>query len=677
MVGKYPPIEGGVSAANYWLAYGLAEQGHEVYLVTNAGEVEDDYRMHLSDEDRPFLEPSFDSTNGFVRLIPSEPFSAARMEHIPRSNPFVSKLAALATQAVRQFDCEVIYAFYYEPYGVAGYLASLWTGRPLVLRHAGSDLDRLMRVPGLATTYKEILRSADVVVTRRRLVSRFLGMGVPLEKIFPDVAFGLPHATFNPEAEPLAIPTSALKPAPELAGLKIFDPTRPSIGIYGKIGVYKGSFDLIHALAKLRNEGYSFNFLCMCQGRHLPRFITSLNEAGLSDCTSIIPFQPHWRVPQFIRACDAVCFLERDFPVKIHGPAVPREILTCGSCLVLSGEIANKQFFKDRLRDGHNMLLVDDPKNHDALAAKLEFVIRYPEQAREIGLRGTSLTAPLSEFTDYINGYRDILLHAAKVESPAKSFADLESENGSASVTADVASGQDLLRRSVHQLMPWARLVLGDELGDLQRRHLTETQVNGNRNRFQVALGFLRFLEDEAFSATREPYFGDLLRYQKARLSVEFDGRDSMGPTFGGTNRLTSRLSNFDEISELRPLRSPRGRFETFSYDVTQLFKGRLSRPEFSKEEGQEILNGIRPTPITVYFHPSPNFIRTEFKVNSLTEDLLELCDGSVSSARILRDLAKRLGSGVDLDDKIFQVLVKLYDLQVIIFTEDAPRSPN
>jgi len=39
MIGKYPPIEGGVSAKVYWLAKALGERGYEVYIFTNAQEI--------------------------------------------------------------------------------------------------------------------------------------------------------------------------------------------------------------------------------------------------------------------------------------------------------------------------------------------------------------------------------------------------------------------------------------------------------------------------------------------------------------------------------------------------------------------------------------------------------------------------------------------------------------
>src|SRR5688572_24421354 len=99
-IGKYPPIEGGVSATTYWLARGLAQRGHEISVVTNADEVEEDYRMHLVPGDEEHYEPRFPSSGGRVDVFPTEHLGR-RMTHIPAHNPFATKLAGLATETIR------------------------------------------------------------------------------------------------------------------------------------------------------------------------------------------------------------------------------------------------------------------------------------------------------------------------------------------------------------------------------------------------------------------------------------------------------------------------------------------------------------------------------------------------------------------------------------------------
>jgi hypothetical protein len=45
IIGKFPPIQGGVSMRTYWSAHGLAALGHEIHVVTNAKEAVAPFRM--------------------------------------------------------------------------------------------------------------------------------------------------------------------------------------------------------------------------------------------------------------------------------------------------------------------------------------------------------------------------------------------------------------------------------------------------------------------------------------------------------------------------------------------------------------------------------------------------------------------------------------------------------
>jgi glycosyltransferase involved in cell wall biosynthesis len=243
------------------------------------------------------------------------------------SNPFVSKLAGMATQVVRAYGCDVVVGSYFEPYGVAASLAASWTNTPVVLQHAGSDLDRLMRLPELGAVYREILRSADRVVTHEQLYGRFVGLGVDERRLGANPPYAIP-AVFGPETAPWT-------PA-EIAELAVrapdrpFDPALPTIGMYGKPGVFKGTFDLVAALAALAADGLDFNVLFLSGESRLDDLAEAVDAGGLGERTWFFPFVAHWRVASFIRTCTAVCFLERDFPVVLHGPAIPREILSTG-----------------------------------------------------------------------------------------------------------------------------------------------------------------------------------------------------------------------------------------------------------------------------------------------------------------------------------------------------------
>src|SRR5262249_47549799 len=126
ILGKYFPIQRGVSKDNLWLAYVLVQAGFTVHLVTNAEEVEPQYRC-LSRSPFPFFYQEWTE-----RLM----IHTSSKEAIPYANPFITKLATIAADVITSYHCDLIYSYYLEPYALAGYLASQWTGIPYGLRHA-------------------------------------------------------------------------------------------------------------------------------------------------------------------------------------------------------------------------------------------------------------------------------------------------------------------------------------------------------------------------------------------------------------------------------------------------------------------------------------------------------------------------------------------------------------
>jgi glycosyltransferase involved in cell wall biosynthesis len=666
LIGKYPPIEGGVSMHNYWTAHGLAERGHKVYVVTNANEVEDAYRIHLDADDKDWYQPKFETVGGFVKVFHTEPFSMMRMRYIPTTNPFVSKLASLATQVIRQYGCEAIYAYYYEPYGVAGYLASQWTELPLMIKHAGSDLERLMKIPDLAGTYKEILKSADCVLTaRKNLAERFIGMGVKADKIYPGAAFFLPTTLFKPGVEPLNIEDILKKTASTIDPGRYPDTSKPTIGIYGKLGWFKGSFDLVNALGILKREGLDFNFLAMSQGLEIEKFKTAISNNGIDDCTWLIPFLPHWKVPQFISACTAVCFLERDFPIAIHGPTIPREVLSCGTCLILSDEIAKKQSYRHELVNEENILIVRDPKNHQELADCLRFVIQNPQQACAIGVKGHLVSQKFEDFSCFITEFESLLNRLIGQPSTAKSFEQIwncEQEN----------EERSLLFKTLNSMMPWLRFFPEQQLDDLI---LTFQKQANNResDRFEIALNFCNFLENkfqEQKFQSQIPCFKSILQYQKAQLLTRFDQSSEYLASFSAANAIANQAFSENLIFNLKPLKGNYSQIEIFTHDVTPIFNGDFQlNPALSDLQLPEI-----PEKTTfVCFHKLPNLAVCEKKINAVTKNLLELCNGVLTTESIVRKIAeiydiKTENQRNKLTTQIILTLKQLYDSGIIIF---------
>jgi glycosyltransferase involved in cell wall biosynthesis len=420
VVGKYPPIEGGISAQSYWMCRWLAERGHDVDVVTNASEVEDEFRIALGEADAEWVEPRF--PGGAVTVWRTEtPTSSYR--HIPRGNPVVTKLASLAVNAIEARQADVVVGFYLEPYAVAAHLAASWTRRPLVIRHAGSDVGRLLEVSQLQRAYVEVLKAATVVCARPAARARMVSLGVSEDRIVPDPGSLAPRELFTPDAPRLDVAAFLSS----LGETRAIDLDRPIVGVYGKLGAAKGTYDLVAALAQLRREGLRFALLAAAHGSRdeEARFQAALRDGALEDSAYTLPFLPHWRVPSFVRACTLVCALERRFPISARSPGVPAEVLACGTPLVLSAEIARKQVFAARLIHGGNVLLVRDPTDHDELTATLRRALVDSEALREIGLRGTRVLPPPLPPGDQIRPLEEILAQAIehRVRAPSATAA--------------------------------------------------------------------------------------------------------------------------------------------------------------------------------------------------------------------------------------------------------------
>lgn len=269
---KYPPIEGGISSSTYWLAKGLGEKGHEVHIVTNALEVEDEYRENLETDD-----PNYTPKNVYVHSTDPSPTIEANPSHIPFSKMYCEKLASVAIQIIEKYDIDIIDSWYLIPYCVSGFLAKSFTGVPQIIRHGGSDLQRLYPSPYLNNLLDSVIKSADAIITDHGMMIFFRNMGLPSNKIIPLQRVPVDTRAFYPEVSPFDL-------TPYLTIQKYF-PDIPIIGYVGKITYHfetRGLCELLDACSSIKED---FLLLFVSNGKKLKQFKHLVKKANLEDKT--------------------------------------------------------------------------------------------------------------------------------------------------------------------------------------------------------------------------------------------------------------------------------------------------------------------------------------------------------------------------------------------------------
>lgn len=347
MICKYPPIQGGVSAECYWTAQTLAEMNQEVRVTTNAGEVEKAYRIEMNAEGQERL-------TGFRRPGMLQMHTTApdpRHVFIPQTNPYVSKLLSISLEQIEEWRPDFIWASYLEPYGVVAFLLSKLTGIPYVFRHAGSDIGRLMLTSQLKTLHREVLRNAQLIMTKPAHHDRFATLDISRNRLTESVSTKL-----RPE---LFFPTP----------LSIGAPLR--IGTYGKTGEAKGTGVLLEAFAHLTQEGNELEMKAHWGGRDLPKYLEQINLLGISDTVHADRFIPHWRIPRFIHSRDIMLFLENRFSISFHHPSVPLEVIACGRPIITTREVADKPTYRQLLREGENAFIIEGEVTVPRVAKKI------------------------------------------------------------------------------------------------------------------------------------------------------------------------------------------------------------------------------------------------------------------------------------------------------------------
>ncbi len=365
VIGKYPPIQGGVSTDTFWTSQIFAEMGHEVCVLTSADEVEEEYRIALSDEDKEKL-------TGFRKAGSVKVHSTyidRKHMYVPQGNPVVSKMVSAGLEIIEEFQPDFMWSFYLEPFGTAALFLHLVTGVPYTIRHAGTDFGRLFRTIQLERIYKEVFQRALIVFSKEKHHQELQKVGVHSDRLLEPISPRLPGDIFYPE------------PTPDITkGLRL--------GVYGKVGPSKGTEQLLSALAQLKEEQFTVSLQAHWGGRGTEKYLQRAKELNLNEpYLSIKPFIPQWKIAEFIRSVHAVAFLENKFHIDFHAPGVPLEINSCGRLMITTTEIAEKNRLNSIVEDGITACVVS------ANPLRTEDIVSAIKRVNEMITSGTEIPA--------------------------------------------------------------------------------------------------------------------------------------------------------------------------------------------------------------------------------------------------------------------------------------------
>ena len=623
IIGKFPPIQGGVSMRTYWTAHRLAAQGHEVHVVTNAREVRPPFRMHMRAEDWRRCDGKYGI--GSVTVHWTDPVDGSQ-SYIPMASPFVTKLTAIAARVHSQCPFDVVFSHYLEPYGVAGHLVAQMTGLPHVVRMAGSDAGRLWRHPQFEALYDHLLRSAEIVIAAGAVAERAIGRGVDPNRIALGGGFAVPEDLFTPDGPVLDI--SALRNEVKLEpGMRNliwgeFPGDRPYFGICGKLGESKGSSALLAALHQLKRRGVDVELMALAHGQPAAErsFRARARTLGLVDRVLQIPFLPHWRVPEFLRGCIAVCCLEQDFPISFHTPMIPREVLLCGGCLVGTTEVIRKLPAYERLPNGYGCIAIDDVNDIETLSERLAGIVEDPAPIVAVGTRGCAFARELQQAIEFPQTLEQILGAAAarRNASASHSSPDRAAASETSFPLTEIAEAAILEERPNRALIGATRpspkvinLEQAREVLATVQRGITGGMTSWKRLVPAIEIEIaIATAENEADAGTPEGDDDPLFRLRTSRWAIESD-----------------------DLTGLAPVRNSRLRIVEFDYDICE-FRASRTAADFP------VVPAPRSSCIVVFARLGKTR-REPLVVDDLTMRILQLSDGTRTASQIVRELGR------------------------------------
>lgn len=369
ILGKYPPLEGGIAAKTYWLARGLAAQGHMVHVVTHEISAGREYRIQ-GNESHPASVPNL----WVHRPLEEMPW------HIPEDDEHTLALLDLTIRVIQEYGVQFLDTGYLVPYGIIGHLAKDSTGVYHVLRHGGSDLEKFLKRKILETVLNEAIARADIVITEKRYQDLLRPM--------------TPHLVCQPAYVPdgaAFTPTDTPRPQWRLAAI-------------GKINYHwqhKGLHLVVDIMRQLMRQ---FECWIVGQGKGMSDFRHSLGSEIVSSLRWC-PFVPPWEMPHLLNQLDGIFIFESGLPHRVTSNLALEAI--CSGVGIITDRTDFAETYQDLVTVSQNQVLVVSPSESVSAAEIITQWVRERAHTRQLACQLVSyqeyLFATEAVYADLLN----------------------------------------------------------------------------------------------------------------------------------------------------------------------------------------------------------------------------------------------------------------------------------
>lgn len=180
LIGKYPPMQGGISAKTFWLYSHLEKKGFQFKILTF--------------QENQYIIQSNNLDDSVVVINNKEvPW------HIPKTNLIDDRTIGAALKIAKNFDPDLIETNYLWPFCKNALFISKVLKKPLLIRHAGSDIQKFYDDSEFNEIINFYFNQATAIVTNITSFNLLQKMCINNNKIFCLPRYIPDPAIFSPD----------------------------------------------------------------------------------------------------------------------------------------------------------------------------------------------------------------------------------------------------------------------------------------------------------------------------------------------------------------------------------------------------------------------------------------------------------------------------------------------